>query len=42
MDQTLNSMLRCLSEGFPFVIGISVYESFESDTAAQTGIVPMP
>ncbi|SPF37543.1 Xylellain [Candidatus Desulfosporosinus infrequens] len=31
-----------LSEGYPLVIGIKVYESFESDQVAQTGIVPLP
>ena len=35
-------MLTCLSERYPIVIGISVYESFESDEVAQTGVVPMP
>ena len=33
---------HCLSAGYPFVFGFSVYESFESDQVAQTGIVPMP
>jgi len=40
--QTLNEMLNCLAEGFPFVFGFTVYESFESLKVAQTGIVPMP
>lgn len=35
-----DQMKACLSSGFPFVFGFSVYESFES--AAQTGHVPMP
>jgi hypothetical protein len=35
-------MRGCLAEGYPFVLGFTVYESFESDTVAQTGIVPMP
>jgi C1A family cysteine protease len=26
----------------PFAFGFTVYESFESDAVAQTGIVPMP
>jgi C1A family cysteine protease len=33
---------NCLAQGFPFVIGFSVYDSFESDVVAKTGIVPMP
>jgi C1A family cysteine protease len=32
----------CLAEGFPFVFGITVYESFESDKVTKTGKVPMP
>lgn len=31
-----------LADGFPFVCGIMVYESFESNEVAQSGIVPMP
>ena len=40
--QTLDEMLNCLAEGFPFVFGFTVYESFESLKVAQTGIAPMP
>ncbi|MBF0503740.1 MAG: C1 family peptidase [Candidatus Omnitrophica bacterium] len=40
--QTLDEMLNCLADGFPFVFGFTVYESFESLKVAQTGIVPMP
>lgn len=40
--QTLNEMFNCLADGFPFVFGFTVYESFESLRVAQTGIVPMP
>lgn len=36
------SMEACLAEGFPFVAGISVYDSFESDSVAKTGKVPIP
>ena len=39
---TLDDMLSCLSDGFPFVFGFAVYESFESQEVAKTGIVPMP
>ncbi|MBU2703421.1 C1A family cysteine protease [Sporomusaceae bacterium BoRhaA] len=31
-----------LAEGLPIVIGIEVYESFESDIVSKTGIVPLP
>jgi C1A family cysteine protease len=40
--QTLSQMKGCLAQGFPFVFGFGVYESFESDEVANTGIVPMP
>jgi C1A family cysteine protease len=39
---TVDEMRACLADGYPFVFGFSVYESFESQKVAQTGIVPMP
>ncbi|HTY12045.1 MAG TPA: C1 family peptidase [Bacteroidota bacterium] len=39
---TLDEMRTCLAEGFPFVFGFTVYESFESQKVAQTGVVNMP
>jgi C1A family cysteine protease len=38
----LNEMLTCLAEGFPFVFGFSVYESFQTQKVARSGIVNMP
>ena len=35
-------MITCLAEQYPFVFGITVFESFESDEVKKTGIVPMP
>jgi C1A family cysteine protease len=35
-------MQTCLAEGYPFVSGISVYESFESPDTSKTGVIPMP
>jgi C1A family cysteine protease len=40
--QTLGQMRGCLASGLPFVFGFTVYESFETDQVAQTGIAPMP
>jgi hypothetical protein len=34
--------LECLAEGFPFVLGIEVYESLESDDMAANGIMTLP
>ncbi|MDE3177952.1 MAG: C1 family peptidase [Pseudomonadota bacterium] len=42
IDQNLADMKACLSSGYPFVFGFTVYESFESPQVAQTGDVPMP
>jgi C1A family cysteine protease len=40
--QDLNTMKGCLAEGFPFVFGITVYDSMMGPEVAKTGIVPMP
>jgi C1A family cysteine protease len=42
LPQDLGSMKACLAAGYPFVFGFTVYESFESDEAAHTGVVAMP
>ena len=39
---TLNEMLQCLADGYPFVFGFAVYDYFESDAMARTGILKMP
>jgi C1A family cysteine protease len=39
---TLDEMRACLSAGFPFGFGFTVYESFESEAVANTGVVNMP
>jgi C1A family cysteine protease len=40
--QNLNQMKGCLAAGYPFVYGFTVYESFESQAVASSGVVPMP
>ena len=35
-------MLTCLTDGYPFVFGFTVYESFETGRVAKTGKVNMP
>jgi C1A family cysteine protease len=37
-----SSLKANLAAGYPFVLGISVYETFESQAVATTGIVPLP
>jgi C1A family cysteine protease len=39
---TLDEMRACLAAGYPFVFGFSVYEGFESQQVAKTGVVDMP
>lgn len=38
----VNDLKQVLVSGKAVVIGIAVYESFESDTANSTGMIPMP
>jgi C1A family cysteine protease len=40
--QTVDEMRTCLADGYPFVFGFSVYESFESQEVAKTGVVNIP
>jgi len=40
--ETLSDMRTCLSDGYPFVFGFTVYNSFESKKVEDTGVVPMP
>uniref|UniRef100_A0A6C0KGS6 Peptidase C1A papain C-terminal domain-containing protein n=1 Tax=viral metagenome TaxID=1070528 RepID=A0A6C0KGS6_9ZZZZ len=42
INNTMKDMKNALSNGYPFVVGITIYESFESDEVAKTGMVPMP
>jgi C1A family cysteine protease len=42
VNRNLNQMKSCLADGYPFVFGFTVYESFESATVAKTGKVNMP
>lgn len=42
VSQNLNQMKGCLAEGFPFAFGMTVYDSFEGDQVASTGIVQLP
>ncbi len=38
----LDQMRGCLAAGYPFVFGFTVYESFESQAVARSGVMPMP
>ena len=42
IQQDLADIKATIHSGFPFVIGINVFSSFESDAAAATGLIPFP
>jgi C1A family cysteine protease len=42
VTQSLTQMRGCLASGYPFVFGFTVYESFESQKVARTGVLQMP
>jgi len=42
VTQALRQMQGCLAQGYPFVFGFTVYESFESAQVAKTGTVQLP
>lgn len=42
VSRDINQMKGCLADGYPFIIGFTVYQSFESAVVAQTGRVNMP
>jgi C1A family cysteine protease len=37
-----SSVMQVLADGYPVIIGVTLFESFESDNTAATGLVPMP
>jgi len=37
-----DQMRGCLAAGYPFVFGFTVYESFETQDMAQSGVMQMP
>ncbi len=40
--RNLPEMKMCLAEGYPFVFGFTVYESFESPAVARSGVLDLP
>jgi len=42
VTKSTTQIKACLAEGFPVIFGCSVFESFESDAVANTGVVPLP
>jgi hypothetical protein len=42
VDQDIDQMKGCIAQGYPIVVGFTVYPEFESPDVAQTGIVNLP
>jgi len=42
VSRNLEQMQSCLAEGYPFVFGFTVYDAFESQAVAKSGILNMP
>ncbi|HUU88608.1 MAG TPA: C1 family peptidase, partial [Candidatus Glassbacteria bacterium] len=42
LNRSVMQMKACLAAGFPFVLGIAIYDSFESPEVTKTGLVPVP
>ena len=39
---TVDEMRTCLADGYPFVFGFTVYDSFESPAVAKSGVLNLP
>ena len=39
---SLRGIRKSLADGMPVVFGIAIFESFQSEKAAKTGVIPMP
>ena len=42
VQQDIVHIKQALFSGYPIIIGLQLYSSFESDSVAKTGVVPMP
>lgn len=42
LDNNLAHLKQCLAQGFPVVFGFTVYDSFEGEEVAKTGVLNMP
>jgi C1A family cysteine protease len=42
VSTNLGQLKGCIASGYPFVFGFTVYESFESDEVAKSGVLNMP
>ena len=42
ISNDVNDLVDCLAQGLPFVFGFTVYEQFESEQVAATGVLQLP
>ena len=42
VKQDIRHIKQCLADGYPVVFGFSVYESSETESVAETGMMPVP
>lgn len=42
IGNSIGNIKLCVASGYSFKIGIAVYQSFESDEAASSGLIPFP
>ena len=42
LEQDIYNLKSCLEEGFPFIVAISIYESFDTKNTIHSGIVKIP
>ncbi|MEP6748721.1 MAG: C1 family peptidase [Bacteroidota bacterium] len=42
LTNSINTLKGCLADGYPFVFGFTVYDSFMTAKVAKSGIMPMP
>ena len=42
VDQTLESLKACLTDGFPFIFGFKTFENFHADKVERTGVLELP
>jgi C1A family cysteine protease len=41
-SKNLNQLKGCIASGYPFVFGFTVYDAFESDEVAKSGVLNLP
>lgn len=42
LGHSVQDMKACLASGYGFIVGFAVYDSFESDAVASSGLMPVP